>query len=87
LETEITTEEVLTEKFRERFERKNTVNKILNYINKTYKAILWLLFTLLIVIVFNIHDLFEYCLQYISQSYKTFMAINVWERGRKYKTV
>ena len=44
---ELTTEDILPDEFRENFEARktNNVKKLFDYINFTYKAILWLIFS------------------------------------------
>jgi len=53
IEMELTTEDILPNEFRENVEDRKTnyVKKLFDYINFTYKAILWLIFSLIVVFV------------------------------------
>ena len=53
IEMELTTEDILPNEFRENVEdqKTNYVKKLFDYINFTYKAVLWLIFSLIVVFV------------------------------------
>ena len=53
IEMELTTEDILPNEFRENVEDRKTnyVKKLFDYINFTYKAVLWLIFSLIVVFV------------------------------------
>jgi hypothetical protein len=87
IEMELLTEDILPDEFKENFvaRKTNIVKKLFDYINFTYKAILWLIFALIIVfvLIYSLYLIISYNM--IPRIIKSFVRLCVKDGKRNIK--
>jgi hypothetical protein len=87
IEMELLTEDILPDEFKENFvaRKTNIVKKLFDYINFTYKAILWLIFALIIVfvLIYSLYLIISYNM--IPRIIKSFVRLCVKNGKRNIK--